>query len=120
MTPDSIESRLATLTAQMRAAERAIDLFAPTARQALEAQLKASDLERAIAALGEEIDAVEERLTGRIASVHSRLDELRGDVRQFGKSREDARTKIILAVLAGSFTVVAAIVAAVATIITSA
>lgn len=102
-------ARIARLEAEVAGAQRAVDMFGPTARQALEAIVGLSALRDDFTDLRDAFDASEKRLTAR-------LDELSAEVRGFRVAREEARSKLTLAVIAGIFTVLSAIVAAAASI----
>lgn len=118
MTPDSLESRLARVEERLEAAARQTEVFAPTARQALETALKLDDVASDVARTREWITRVEGRLNAKIADVLTACTAIRADYQADQKTRSEARSKIVIAVIAASATVLAAIIVAVGAIVT--
>lgn len=117
--PDSIESRMARVEAEMSAAQRAVDIFGPTAGQVIELEVEMRNARRELDDFRGWLGDVETRVSEQISGVAKSVENLRADFRKYDEARADARTRIALAVIAGSFTVLAAIVAATAAIMTA-
>lgn len=118
--PDSLESKLARMEAMVEAAQRAVDMFGPTAGQVLKLDGRMETALRELSDFRDWIGDVENRIGKRLDGLATDVKDLREDFREYDKQRQEARTRIALAVIAGSFTVIAAIVAATAAIITGA
>lgn len=110
---------MARLQAEVAAAQRAVDMFGPTAGQVIENSVRLSAALRELEDFKRWIGDVEDRLARRIDGVKAELHDIREDFKEYEDARADARVRISIAVIAGSFATVAAIVGAVATILTS-
>lgn len=117
MTPDSVEARMARLQAEVAAAQRAVDMFGPTAGQVIENSVRLSGAIKDLEDFKSWIADVEHRLGKRIDDVAGELHGIREDFKEYEDARADARVRISIAVIAGSFTTLAAIVAALATVL---
>lgn len=128
MAPDSPESRLTRVEVELANHRDQVRAFAPAIldihelRVLLEGQAHdlddfkrwLGDVERRI---GERITAERAELIQRIDGCSTAIGSVRRDLRTYDAQRADARVKIILAVIAGSATVLAAVGAAVIAIL---
>lgn len=110
---------MARLQAEVEAAQRAVDMFGPTAGQVIENSVRLSTALKELEDFKRWISDVEQRLAQRIDGLASELHGIRDDFKEYEDARADARVRISIAVIAGSFATVAAIVGAVATILTT-
>lgn len=110
---------MARLQAEVEAAQRAVDMFGPTAGQVIENSVRLSTALKELEDFKRWISDVEQRLAQRIDGLAKELHGIRDDFKEYEDARADARVRISIAVIAGSFATVAAIVGAVATILTT-
>lgn len=114
MSPDSAEVRIARIEEHVRALQRAQDSLVKIPGQTIEHSLMLASLDRHIKEARAEAADDLKTLSEFIAK---ELEELREAFKAQATQRAEARVRISLAVIAGSFAILASVIAAAATIL---